>query len=659
MFFDDPTPLRSKTQLAVPPSFPDTGWLPPREYPRLDQCYALGIDTETKELDIDHGPGWSRGKSHIIGASITGYWRDGQSKSWYFPIRHEVEPEYNLPLEPTLRFLADAMALPCPKFGANLIFDTGTYADAHIQINGELHDCQFSEALIDESGLVALDYLGNKYLDAGKQTSVLYEWAAKAYGGNATGKQRDNLWRCSPRLVGPYAEEDSRMPLAILKRQWPVMQSEGLLDVYRLECDLIPLWVRMRQQGVRINVAKAEEMYAHIGPMIVDLYKRLKELTGVNAESTTGGDIKKIFATFPELKPPLTENGNPSFNKEWLTSLDHPVADLILEIRKLETVHGTFLGAYLLGSNVKGIVHGEFHPLKGDEGGTRVGRCSSSNPNLQNIPVRTDLGKEIRKAFIPFEGHLCWEKMDGSQLQYRGLAHYAVGPGSDELRAAYINDPNVDYHARVQQLVKSITGKDVERRPIKNVSFGKMFGAGKGKIKRMLNVPAKEADAIYEAYERAAPYTKETMEAMSLEAQTQGYVRSVLGRRFRFNLWEPKAIDYEHRADPLPYQQALRQYGSQIKRAMTHAAISGKLQGIEADIIKKGMWRALKEGVYDVTGVPVLTVHDENDHSVIDDSPIRRDAHSYLKHIMETTIQIRVPIKFDVGRGTSWGDIKE
>jgi DNA polymerase-1 len=669
MFFDDiDLTERKRTVLKQLPTTPETGWLPPKEFPNLSQCILLGIDSEEKEMDIDHGPGWSRGKAKVVGASVTGYWRDGTMKSWYFPKYHEVEPEYNLDPEKVDAFLAEVLQMPIPKFGANLIYDTGNLADDGIEVAGELHDCQFSEALLDESGFVDLDYLGDKYLKRGKESNILYQWSADAYGGEATGKQRENIYRCSPRLVGPYAEVDSSLPIQIIKAQWRTLQAEGLGHIYRMECDLIRLWVAMRRQGVRVDVKKAEEMYGRIGPQINKLYERIYTETGVRAESTTGGDIQKIFKAI-NVTPPQTEKGNPSFAKEWLQGLDHPIADLVLAIRKLEILHNTFLKSYILDGNINGIIHGEFHPLRSDEGGTRVGRLSSSNPNLQNIPVReddnlikfdlpADLGNEIRKIFVPFEGHLCWEKGDFSQLQYRILAHIAVGKGSDELRADYNTNPDTDYHDRAHDLVQKIAGIEVKRKPIKNFNFGTMFGAGKKKVKRMLNVPQAIADIIFSASHEAAPYMKATMDMLAGQADTLGYVKSLLGRRFRFNLWEPRDTNYENRAKPLPYEWALRQYGQMIKRAMTHSAISGTLQGGEGDIMKTGMLRAWNEGVYAVTGVPTLTVHDENDHSVIDDSPIRNEAHAYLRHIMQTSLPLRVPIKFTVGRGPTWGDIE-
>lgn len=662
MFFDDQElSKRQRVQLAELPRTPETNWRPPRDYPNISQAIAIGFDWEVKEDDFEHGPGWARGKARICGGSLDFLYADGRVVTEYRPIRHTVDTELNLDVGNTIRFWRDALATSVPKFGANVIYDIGNAEDEGIQVNGELHDCQFAEALLDEEGLVDLDYLGQKYLDQGKETNQLYAWCAKAYGGKPTGSQRENIYRSSPKLAGPYGEGDARMPRAILSKQWPRLKTEGLLDLYRLECDLIPLYVAMRRQGVRVDVARAEKIYARLGPEIAAQYKKVHEITGVRAESTVGGDIKKIMGSL-NIHGPLTDNGNESFNKEWLNQLEHPIAEVILEIRKLEIVRNTFLKNYIIEGNTNGIIHCEFHPLRNDEGGTRTGRFSSSNPNLQNIPVRTTLGKEVRKCFIPFEGHVSWHKGDFSQIQYRALAHYGVGPGSDELRAEYVRKPDTDYHDRTQAMVKSIVGILIPRKPIKNLNFGIMFGAGKRKVKRMMQLDSddiitdQQTELFYVSYHKANPYIKATLDFLGNGAATRGYTSSLLGRRTRFNSWEPAITNYEDRQPGLHYQEAIRMYG-QIKRAGTHKAISGLLQGAEGDIMKSAMLRAWKEGVYKVTGVPTLTVHDEKGFSVIDESPTQNEAYKYMHWIMENTLTMRVPILYAADRGPTWGDI--
>lgn len=675
MFFDDVDLIeRKQTILKQLPATPETGWRPPTSYPSLNGVVSVGFDWEVKEIDLDRGPGWSRGKSHIVGGALEILYRNGTSVCEYRPIRHEVEPEYNLDTEQTFRFWRDVLRLDCPKFGTNLPYDHGNAVYEGFDVKGELHDIQFAEAIIDDTSEVALDIQGEKYLGRGKESNLLYEWCADAFGGNPTGIQRANIYRCSPRLVGPYAMADAWMPRAILAKQWSIMAAANQLQLYRMECDLIPLFTKMRMRGVRVNVAKAEEMIVKINPILKGLYDRIHYEFGVRIESTTGGDIKTLFKAL-EIKTPMTKgsdkypDGQMSITKDFLNVLDHPISEIILEIRELTTLRNTFLQSYIVNGHTNGIIHGQFHQLRNDEGGTKVGRLSSSDPNLQNIPSRTELGKEIRKCFVPFEGHACWLKGDFSQLQYRALAHYAVGMGANELRAQYNNDPDADYHILVQEMILKRAAHlkliqeahgDLKkwRRPIKNVNFSQVMGGGEATIKRYLpGMSGAERKEFMTSYHGSAPYVKATMQAFSQEAQDVGYITSMLGRRFSFNLWEPIKVNYDDRDIPLPYEWAIKKYGSQIKRAMTHKSVAVRLQGFEGDTIKAGFHRAMREGIFDVIGEPTLTVHDEGDWSVKEQTQEQADGFNELKHIMETTLPCKVPIRFDLACGATWGDI--
>jgi DNA polymerase I-like protein with 3'-5' exonuclease and polymerase domains len=147
------------------------------------------------------------------------------------------------------------------------------------------------------------------------------------------------------------------------------------------------------------------------------------------------------------------------------------------------------------------------------------------------------------------------------------------------------------------------------------------------------------------------------MDEAAEEAQKYGFVQTILGRRSRFEVWEPRNIDYQNRAVPMRYENAIRNYGSDIIRANTHKGINRKLQGSAADMIKAGMHKCWKDGVFDVIGVPKLQVHDELDFSVISDTPEQREGYKYMKHVLENALPLRVPVLVDAGRGKNWGEI--
>ena len=685
MFFDDAELIeRKRTRLKALPPVPETGWRPPSEFPNLSAAVALAFDLETFDPELlTAGPGWARGRGHIVGASLAAVDRLGNRGSWYFPVRHEIEPEHNLDPSRVLPWLKFILENNLPKVGANLLYDVGWLTEESIFVAGELHDVQFAEALLDEEARVALDVLGKKYLGEGKTTNLLYDWIRAAYNPNESAI-RGEIYRSPPRLAGPYAESDADLPLHIAPKQLQLLENEQLYEIYRLECDLIPLLVRMRREGVTVDVAKAEAMKVELEAETKLLYQKVAHEYGCAIESCSTAHLEKLFNHAGVLFP-TTKTGKGKFEKEWLNSLEHPLGKLIVEIREHEKICGTFLQSYIIEKNINGKLYPQFHPLKGDENGTLVGRFASSQPNLQNIPSRTKLGKKVRQCFIPDLGHSHWQKNDYSQIHYRILAHYAVdgdlkqcdfrrvaefwqssgawgGNGSaDALRERYRTNPDTDYHLDVFNKVAPLMGWDVnnpevvkeKRRPIKNTNFGLLYGQTEKALSYKSGMTGEQAKGFFKSYHEGAPYVKSTMAAIGYEVQMNGFVRTILGRKVRFHLWEPAG--WGERAMPLPYDEAIRKYGSNIRRAYEYRGVNYKFQGSEPDIMKTGMRKCLQSGVFDFTGVPRITVHDELDFSVRDKSPAMNEAFRFIQHTMQTAVPMRIPVKVDVSTGPSWG----
>lgn len=681
----------ARTLLREPPHVEPTGWTPPSYFPDLRDAAVLAVDVETKEPDFDHGPGWGRGKGHIVGVSVAAQSRTGERWAGYYPVRHEFAREAGMNCNPdnVFAWLREHMVCTMPKVGANLLYDIGWLGEENIKTAGPLFDVQYAEALLtanasDESPRVNLDALATKYTGEGKDSAYLYEWCARAYGGKPTGKQRGNIWRAPPSVVGAYATRDAVAPLDVLTRQWGQMQAEGLIPLFKMECGLIPLLIDMRREGVSVDIPYSEKLYLDLGVDVANLKRNFKRKYGIATNVNSADEIAFVFDKLG-LPYPRTEatrkkpQGNPSFKKEFLQNIEHPIGADIIEIRELEKVQNTFVKSYLLESSVNGKVHCSFHPLKGEENGAKTGRLASSDPNLQNIPVRTETGKKVRAAFIPDAGHVAWEKNDYSQIEYRMLAHFAVDDGdgsADALRQNYIDNPDADYHDVVYYNVCPYMGWDPtdeklkknKRRPIKNVNFGLLYGQGQGKLGRALNLSPAEAAAFFNGYHSGAPYVKPSMKLCADEVHKYGYVTTLLGRRTRFEHWEPIERDFNADRKPLPYEWALRQYGSGIKRALDYRAVNYKFQGSAADVMKRAMLTCYESGVFDVTGVPRLTVHDELDFSVIDYTKERNEAHREMVHILENAVQCRIPIRVDgfdatlpadrqPNRAARWGDI--
>lgn len=684
----DATALRKNYVLRQLPRV-DSTWTPPKYYPNLSQAQVIGFDVETFDPELlEHGPGWSRYRGHIVGISIAALASNGERGKWYFPIRHEVGTEHNLSARHTIAWLKETLqdTPHIPKVAANILYDYGWLTEEGITVRGELHDVQFIEALLGDDNFVALDHLGQKYLNRGKTDAELEAWCFAAYG--KCPDQRANIYRAPPAIVGPYAEDDADMPLDILPLQWPQMVAQELVPIYRMECGLVPLLTAMRRRGVPVNIPKAEKLYDSLTPKIKELYARLGREYGTNIDkSGSGAQLAKLFDA-AGLQYPKTAHGNPSFQKEFLKSLNHPVADAINEIRLYEKTQSTFLRGCLLEGHVNGVVHCSFHPLRSDDGGTMTGRFSVSQPPLQQIPVRTDLGRQVRECFMPLH---VWRKIDYSQVEYRMLAHYAVdgeyvatdlnrlhdfwkgivptwgGDGSsDALRASYVNNPDVDYHQFVMDNVAPLLGYDLSkmtkseialfRKPIKNINFGLLYGETEKGLAYKSGLTQDKARAFFAAYHAAAPYVKPTMRAIQAVTNAQGYIDTLLGRRTRFDLWE---LDEYKKTIGLPYDAAIRNYGSRIRRAYTYRAVNYRFQGSgTGDVIKAAMLNAWNAGIYEVIGVPGLQVHDELGHDLLAPPVDHAEAWREYMHILENSIPgLRVPIKVDVKDGPNWGAI--
>lgn len=663
-FFDEPLVKRKDARLRPPPIIPHTGWTPVTEFPNLSGAKVISFDTETKDLRLtDNGPGWARRDSHIVGISLAAEAHNGERGSWYFPIRHEIEPHFNMDVNNVLGYTQHVLNTPIDKVGANLTYDIGNLKAEGVSVGGRLFDVQFAEALIDSNARVGLDVLAHKYLMTGKVTQVLYDWIREAYPNTKESFLRREIYRSPVSLVGHYAEADAWQPLEIYKQQERILWNEGLMHVFRLECDLIQMMVAMRRRGVRVDLEKANALYETLINETALLYKKVRDDFGWTLHSTDSRQLGPFFEHVGIAVPRNEETGNYSVTKEWLSGLHHPAGDVVGDIREREKICGTFIKGYIFGQNIDGFLYPQFHQLKGDENGTMVGRFASSDPNLQNIPSRTKLGKMVRDCFVADHGHIGWRKFDFSQIHYRLLAHFAVGPGADELRESYINDAKMDYHMAVYLRVApfmgwSLTDEEeikIKRRPIKNVNFGLLYGQSAKSLAYKAGFTDAQATEFFEGYHRGAPYVKPTMEAIGKEVQEFGYVTTLLGRRIRFEEWEPVRKNWDAPEMPLPYNAALAKWGAGIRRAYEYRGVNYKFQGSEPDIMKTAMRNLWNSGVFDYTGVPSITVHDELDWSVADDSPITREAFDYVQREMQEAVKLKIPVFVDESNGPSWG----
>lgn len=676
LFYKDSAKIRTKLKRSPGfwgqmPHIPDTGWRPVTEFPNLSSAKVIGFDTETYDPELtDAGPGWGRGKGHIVGVSLAV--EDGSS--WYFPIRHGIMPDgkqiftpehasMNMDPDQVFRYLQHTLNTPIPKVGANVIYDVGWLNWEGVSVGGKIYDVQFAEALLNsETPSVALEDLARRYLSLGKDSEELYEWLSRWNGKAANSAQRANLYVTPPCLAGPYGEGDASLPIKILEKQWSAMNEKGVLNLFDLECRTIPLLVKMRLKGAPVNVEKAEKVYKDLGLRAGGVLKQVNEIAGMEVSPNSPQNMERAFKHLslpvPTKISKTTGEETVSFDKKLISAIDHPFTKLVLEYKGLLKVKDTFVKSYIMDKNVGGRVYCTFHPLKSDRGGTRSGRFASSDPNLQNIPVRTDEGKLVRSIFDgTIFGHR-WRSFDYSSVEYRLLVHFAVGPGADEVRALFNNDPTLDYHQIVADLINAATNLGIQRGPAKTINFGIVYGMSSPALAAALGLVMSEAQKLLNSYHQAIPYAKETMNACADEVDSTGMVRTILNRASDFNKWERIGWHDEGRV-MLSYEAACTKWGRfNIQRSEKHKALNRKLQGSAADIMKLAMVMAYEGGLFDddACGIPSLTVHDELDFE--DQGDLDNPAWDELKHLMENCAAglLKVPLVVDGGHAPTWAD---
>lgn len=601
----------------VAPPIPETGWCARAHFPDLSAAKSISLDTETYDPDLlTKGPG-PRRDGYIAGVSLA----TDDGFSIYYPVAHSMGE--NLDREPVMRYLRDQLGRPeQPKVGANLLYDIDFLDAAGVAVRGSLYDVLYADPLIYEYEYsYSLNSVAKRRIGLEKETSLLYQWCADAYGGDPDEKQRANIWRSPASLVGPYAEQDAVLPLKILRAQMVDIRAMGLVDIFRMECDLIPLLLRMRKGGVRVDLAKVNALDCELTTKIELLEKQINLNPDSSDEIRRMCDLEGI--EYPYTAPTSRfPNGQPSFTKEWIADNPHPKLVAISELRKLRKLRDTFVRGAILGSHINGRIHCEFHPLRSDDYGTVSGRYSSSHPNLQQIPIRDEYwGPRIRACFIPDEDH-DWLKNDLSQIEFRLGTHYGIGASAERAREQYRNDPKTDFY----NLASSMTG--LARPESKSLSLGSLYGMGKPKFCRKIKRSLEEGGAIFDQFHDNMPFIRDTYKAFGDEARQWGHVKTIGGRVCH------------------------------LDSGFEHKALNRKLQGSCADWIKRAMLLAYKGGIFDEL-IPYLTVHDEKDCGMRKGSPVAKEAARELHQIMCTAYKLTIPVLAGFETGPSWGELNE
>jgi len=581
---------------------------------RLESADLFAIDTETTSLDYM--------QAALVGLSFA----IEPHRAAYVPVAHDYPgvPE-QLDRDWVLERLRPLLEDPDrPKLGQNLKYDMSVLANHGIRLAGIAQDTMLeSYVLASTATRHDMDSLAKKYLE---QETVRFEDIA------GKGAKQLSFDQVPLEQAGPYAAEDADVTLRLHRELFPRLQAEpSLLNLYReIELPLIPVLSRMERNGVGIDTDLLAAQSADLAARMQDLEQAAFDAAGRRFNLGSPKQIGEIF--FQEQGLPVitkTPKGVPSTSESVLQQLaeqGHELPRLILDYRGLAKLKSTYTDKLPQMVNPRtGRVHTSYHQAV-----AATGRLSSSDPNLQNIPIRSEDGRRIRRAFIPAPGH-CILAADYSQIELRIMAHLS----SDErLLAAF--DAGLDIHRATAAEVWGVPPQEVsgdQRRSAKTINFGLIYGMSAFGLARQLGVERQAAQEYVVLYFRRYPKVKEFMENIREQGRRDKYVDTLSGRRIYLT-------DIDH--------------SNQGRRAgAERTAINAPMQGTAADIIKQAML-AVDHWIQDELPAVrmIMQVHDELVFEVAEE--VAEAAGERIRKEMEAAAELRVPLAVDLGIGKNW-----
>jgi len=626
---------------------PQSDWVPPKSFPNLTGVKMLGLDIESCDPNLrTKGPGFIRGDARVVGVSLS-----ATDQSWYFPIGHLQGG--NMDRSAVTAFLKDTLGVE-DRFivGANLQYELEGLSSLGVGIRGKLIDVQIAEALIDEESLsTSLEALCRKYGFIGKDEDLLKQ-AATAHGFKDV---KGNLWKLHSKYVGPYAEFDAFAPLKIFEKQLVQLSEEELTGVFQLECELLPLLWEMRKRGIKMDVEKANGLSKSLLIEENELRRKMEQKYGDRIDEWSGPKLGMICDRLG-IKYPRTPTGMPSFTADYIEGTIHPFLDDLSDLRELSKMRETFVDGWILDNLVGDRIHPQWRQIATDEGGTRTGRMAAANPNPQQVPAGkyrktgkpNNFGALIRSCFIPHEQGLKWMKADYSEQEPRILTHFAAlcnFTRAQEMADFYNNDRTFKIYPKMMEWCGGI-----DKRVAKDLYLGRCYGMGIKKLAFKLNASKEEAQEVLDKFDRGVPFVKEIADMAMIIADRRGYVKTLLGRRRHFNLWEPinawKLKEQGIDTTPVRKEHAEdKWHGMKIRRANTHKALNAIIQGSGADMAKASMLKNWKES----RDLPYMQVHDELNYGVTD------EAHANKLHAaIESSVDMKVRILSNVTIKEHW-----
>jgi DNA polymerase I-like protein with 3'-5' exonuclease and polymerase domains len=619
-----------------------TEWFPPDDFPDLSKYDEIAIDLETKDPDLKtKGSSSMRGQGDVVGIAVA-----VRDWSGYYPIAHESGP--NMERKKVLGWFQDVLKTKADKVFHNAIYDMCWIHRLGLTVHGTVVDTMVMTSLVNENRFrYDLNSVAQHYTGMGKNESALQE-AAKDWGVDP----KAEMYRLPAMYVGEYAERDAEVTLALWQELKKEIEHQDLQSIVELEQKVFPCILDMKVKGVRVSESQVDQL-DHQLKLSYDKYiKRIHDDTGMYPEVWAAKSIELVCNKLGIDDFDRTEKTQkPSFTKNYLKNHKHPVLRAIASARELDKLKNTFLES-IKNYVYNGRIHADIHQLKGDFGGTITGRLSYSNPNLQQLPNYSNIGKGIRSIFMPEEGRR-WGCFDYSQQEPRLVVHYALATlgttGVQSIADKYDEAGENPYDSDIQKaadfhsMVAEIA--DIDRGQAKTINLGLFYGMGKAKLQAQLGVTEQVAKDLLETYHSKVPFVKQLIHHTMDRAQQRGWIRTILGRKCRFNMWEPASFGMHK---PQTFDDACMEHGSRnIKRAFTYKALNKLIQGSAADMTKQSMINLREAGI-----TPMIQLHDELNVSYENEEEADK-----IKEIMEQAVPLKVPNKVDFEDGECWGDI--
>ena len=619
-----------------------TEWFPPDDFPDLSKYDEIAIDLETKDPDLKtKGSSSMRGQGDVVGIAIA-----VRDWSGYYPIAHESGP--NMERKKVLGWFADVLKTKADKVFHNAIYDMCWIHRLGLTVHGTVVDTMIMTSLVDENRFrYDLNSVAQHYTGMGKNESALQE-AAKEWGVDP----KAEMYKLPAMYVGEYAERDAEVTLALWQELKKEIEHQDLQSIVEVEQKVFPCILDMKIKGVRVSESQVDQLDHQLKLSYNKYIKRIHDDTGMYPEVWAAKSIELVCNKLGIDDFDRTEKTQkPSFTKNYLKNHKHPVLRAIASARELDKLKNTFLES-IKNYVYNGRIHADIHQLKGDFGGTITGRLSYSNPNLQQLPNYTNIGMGIRSIFMPEEGHR-WGCFDYSQQEPRLVVHYALATlgttGVQSIADKYDearenpDDPGIQLAADFHSMVAEIA--DIERGQAKTINLGLFYGMGKAKLQAQLGVTDQVARNLLATYHSKVPFVKQLIHHTMDRAQQRGWIRTILGRKCRFNMWEPATFGMHK---PQTFENASMEHGSRnIKRAFTYKALNKLIQGSAADMTKQAMINLREAGI-----TPMIQLHDE-----LNVSYENKQEAVKIKEIMEQAVPLKVPNKVDFEDGECWGDI--